>query len=195
MIQHPKKICVSVVNRHSAWTKILGGGSEKLVDEFHVRDHVLFIGNKAEKSAEFVRLITLELLAQGHEDVLDLGEGDFAGAVLVEDLQAFNVVLLYSGSGGVGLDGGEDGAEVGEGDSLLAQRLGASVGSDGCVGHVAAQRAEDVAQVEGIDIVAFVGLVEDNESVLSFTHFDLEDFCKMQMKQREACKTVLIAGS
>merc|ERR1712142_155031 len=32
--------------------------------------------------------------------------------------------------------------------------------------------AEDVAQVEGINIVAFVGLVEDNESVLSFTHFD-----------------------
>jgi len=170
MIQHPKKICVSVVNRH------LSGGGEKLVDELHVWDHVLIIGNKAEKSAELVSLITLKLLAQGHEDVLNLGEGDFAGAVLVEDLQAFNVVLLDSGRGGVGLDGGEDGAEVGEGDSLLAQGLGASVGSDGGVGHVAAQGAEDVAQVEGINIVAFVGLVEDNESVLSFTHFDLKDF-------------------
>merc|ERR1711872_235875 len=115
MIQHPKKICVSVVNRH------LSGSGEKLVDELHVWDHILLIGNKAEKIAELVGLITLELLAQGREDVLDLGEGDFAGAVLVEDLQAFNVVLLDSGSGGIGLDGGEDGAEVGEGDSLLAQ--------------------------------------------------------------------------
>ena len=34
----------------------------------------------------------------------------------------------------------------------------------------------ELTQVEGINIVAFVGLVEDNESVLSFTHFDLEDF-------------------
>ena len=38
----------------------------------------------------------------------------------------------------------------------------------------------ELTQVEGINIVAFVGLVEDNESVLSFTHFVLEDFYKMQ---------------
>ena len=60
-------------------------------------------------------------------------------------LQAFNVVLLDSGSGEVGLDGGEDGAEIGEGDSRHAQSIGASVGGDGGVGHIAAQGAEDVA--------------------------------------------------
>jgi len=36
------KICVSVVNRH------LSGGSEELVDEFHVWDHVLLIGDNSE---------------------------------------------------------------------------------------------------------------------------------------------------
>ena len=64
-------------------------------------------------------------------------------------LQALDVVLLDTGGGGVGLDGGEDGAEVGEGDALLAQLLGATVGGDGGVGHVAAQGAEDVACGEG----------------------------------------------
>merc|ERR1719423_602455 len=107
----------------------LSGGGEELVDEVHVADHVLLIGDNAEKVAELV------------------------------------------GFGGVGLDGGEDGTEVGEGDALLAQLLSASVGGDGGVGHVAAQGAEDVAQVEGVDIVALVGLVEDDESVLSLRHF------------------------
>ena len=45
-------------------------------------------GNKAEEGAELVSLVRLELLAQRGEDVLDLGKGDFAGAVLVEDLKA-----------------------------------------------------------------------------------------------------------
>ena len=69
----------------------------------------------------------------------------FIFQVPIADLQALNVILLDSGGGEVGLDGGEDGAEVGEGDALLAQLLGATVGGDGGVGHVAAQGAEDVA--------------------------------------------------
>merc|ERR1719423_7158 len=149
----------------------LSGGGEELVDEVHVADHVLLIGDNAEKVAELVGFGVVELLTQGAENVLDLGKGDLAAAVLVEDLQALNVILLAAGGGGVGLDGGEDGAEVGEGDALLAQLLGATVGGDGGVGHVAAQGAEDVAQVEGVDIVALVGLVEDDESVLSLRHF------------------------
>ena len=60
-------------------------------------------------------------------------------------LQAFNVVLLDSGSGEVGLDGGEDGLEVGEGDALDAESVSAAGSEDGSVGHVAAQSAEDVA--------------------------------------------------
>ena len=40
----------------------------------------------AEEVAELVGLGVVELLTQGAEDVLDLGEGDFAAAVLVEDL-------------------------------------------------------------------------------------------------------------
>ena len=36
-----------------------------------------------------------------------------------------------------------------------------------------------LTQVEGVDISALVGLVEDNESVLSFTHFEVKKvFCK-----------------
>merc|ERR1719259_1586436 len=154
------------------WTETdLSGGGEELVDEVHVADHVLLIGDNAEKVAELVGFGVVELLTQGAENVLDLGKGDLAAAVLVEDLQALNVILLAARGGGVGLDGGEDGAEVGEGDALLAQLLGATVGGDGGVGHVAAQGAEDVAQVEGVDIVALVGLVEDDESVLSLRHF------------------------
>merc|ERR1712112_460422 len=103
------------------------GGAEALGEKLE--------GDEADKLCDLLGLVADEedmipymefidkLLAQGHEDVLNLGEGDFAGAVLVEDLQAFNVILLDSGRGGVGLDGGEDGAEVGEGDSLHAQSL------------------------------------------------------------------------
>jgi len=149
----------------------LGGGGEELVNELHVADVVLLISDNAEELAELGGLVLLELLAEGAENVLDLGEGDLARTLLVEDLQALNVILLDSGGGEVGLDGGEDGAEVGEGDALLAQLLGATVGGDGGVGHVAAQSTEDVAQVEGVDIVALVGLVEDDESVLSLRHF------------------------
>ena len=54
----------------------------------------------------------------------------------------------------------------------------------GCSGAFFRKRTE-LTQVEGINIGAFVGLVEDNESVLSFTHFDLRGFfCKMLMRSR-----------
>jgi len=156
----------------------LVGSGKELVDEVHVGDVVLLISDDAEKFAELGSFVVLELLTERAEDVLDLREGDLAGTLLVEDLQAFNVVLLDSGGGGVGLDGGEDGLEVGESDSLLAQLGGATGGFDGSVGHVAAQSAEDVAQVESVDIVALVGLVEDDESVLGFgfRHFDSRGF-------------------
>jgi len=156
----------------------LVGSGKELVDEVHVGDVVLLISDDAEEFAELGGFGVLELLTERAEDVLDLRERDLAGTLLVEDLQAFNVVLLDSGGGGVGLDGGEDGLEVGEGDSLLAQLGGASGGLDGGVGHVAAQSAEDVAQVESVDIIALVGLVEDDESVLGFgfRHFDSRGF-------------------
>merc|ERR1711990_1009221 len=127
-----------------------------------------------EKLAKHDGFGVLELLAQGAEDVLDLWEGDFAGALLVEDLQAFNVILLDSRGRGIGLDGGENGEEIGEGDALDAEGIGATGCEDRGVGHVAAQSAEDVAQIESIDISAFVGLVEDDESILSFgfRHFE-----------------------
>merc|ERR1711872_152590 len=95
----------------------LVGSCKKLVDELHVGDVVLLISDDAEEFAELGGFGVLELLAERAEDVLDLGERDLAGTLLVEDLQAFNVVLLDSGGGGVGLDG--------EGDSLLAQLGGA----------------------------------------------------------------------
>merc|ERR1711942_310517 len=152
--------------------RYLVGSGKELVDEVHVGDVVLLISDDAEKFAELGGFVVLELLT----------ERPMAGTLLVEDLQAFNVVLLDSGGGGVGLDGGEDGLEVGEGDSLLAQLGGATGGFDGSVGHVAAQSAEDVAQVESVDIVALVGLVEDDESVLGFgfRHFDSRGFFLQQ---------------
>jgi len=149
----------------------LGGSGEELVNELHVADVVLLISDNAEELAELGGLVLLELLAEGAENVLDLGEGDLAGTLLVEDLQALNVILLDSGGGEIALDGGEDGAEVGEGDALLAQLLGATMLGDLGVGHVAAQSAQDVAQVESVDIIALVGLVKDDESVLGLRHF------------------------
>jgi len=151
----------------------LGGSGEKLVDELHVADVIFLIGDNAEKRAELGSLVLLELLSEGAENVLDLGKGDLAGTLLVEDLQAFNVVLLDSGGGEVGLDGGEDGLEVGEGDALDAESISAAGSEDGSVGHVAAQSAEDVAQIKGVNVGAFVGLVENDESILSFSfrHF------------------------
>merc|ERR1712168_1201630 len=125
--------------------KILGGGSQQFVDQLHVADHVLIVSLHFEEGDELLSLGGFQLLAEGGEDVEDLGKGALARAVLVEDLQAFNVVLLASGGGGVGLGGGEDGEEVGEGDSLLSQLGGATGGDDGGVGHVAAQSAENVA--------------------------------------------------
>ena len=80
-----------------------------------------------------------------HKSTIKIQEAFKIKEVKTYYLQTFNVVLLDSGGGGVGLDGGEDGLEVGEGDSLLAQLGGATGGFDGSVGHVAAQSAEDVA--------------------------------------------------
>jgi len=166
-------VVVVVVVTMSVNRDLVGGG-EKFVDEIHVGDVVLLIGNDTEKLAKLVGFGVLELLAQRAEDVLDLWERDFAGALLVEDLQAFNVILLDSRGRGVGLDGGENGEEIGEGDALDAEGVGATGCEDRGVGHVAAQSAEDVAQIESIDISAFVGLVEDDESILSFgfRHFE-----------------------
>ena len=67
----------------------LSGGGEKLVDELHVSDVVVLIGDDSEKNAELVGIVVLELLSQGAEDVLDLGQGDLAATVLVEDLTNF----------------------------------------------------------------------------------------------------------
>jgi len=151
----------------------LGGGSQELVNEVHVADHVVLIGDESEEGDELLSFLGLQLLTERGEDVEDLSKGDLASAVLVEDLQALNVILLAAGGGGVGLDGGQDGEEVGESHALLAQLGSASSGDDGSVGHVAAQSAEDVADVEGVDIIALVSLVEDDESILglSFRHF------------------------
>jgi len=144
----------------------LGGGGQQFVDEIHVADHVVLVRDDSEEFAELFSFGTVQLLAEGREDVEDLGKRNFASAVLVEDLQAFNVVLLDSGGGGVGFDGGENWKEIGESESLLAQSFGTTGSDDHGVGHVAAESAEDVAQIESIDIVAFVGFVEDDESVL-----------------------------
>jgi len=151
----------------------LGGGSQELVNEVHVADHVVLIGDESEEGDELLSFLGLQLLTERGEDVEDLSKGDLASAVLVEDLQALNVILLAAGGGGVGLGGGQDGEEVGESNALLAQLGSASSGHDGSVGHVAAQSAEDVADVEGVDIIALVSLVEDDESILglSFRHF------------------------
>jgi len=62
----------------------------------------------------------------------------------------------------------QDRVEVGDLDSSSPQLGGSSELNDGFVGESAAEGSEDVAQVEGVDIVALVGLVEDHECVLSF---------------------------
>ena len=51
-----------------------------------LREVVDTYSDNAKKFAELVGLGVVELLTQGAKNVLDLGEGDLAGAVLVEDL-------------------------------------------------------------------------------------------------------------
>merc|ERR1712042_307896 len=96
------------------------------------------------------------------KDLLGLGAVDLLAAVLVEDLEAFNVVLFASGVSGDSLRLLQNWVEVGEGDPLGTQFGGSSELNDGFVGESASKSSQDVAQVKGINIIAFVGLVENN---------------------------------
>ena len=59
-------------------------------------------------------------LTERAKDLLDLSAVDFAAAVLVEDLEAFDVVLLASGVGGDALRLLQNWVEIGELDPLGA---------------------------------------------------------------------------
>merc|ERR1719283_366802 len=126
-----------------------------------------------QKGHDVVGFLLLHLLSERAKDLLDLSAVDLLAAVLVEDFEAFNVVLFASGVGGDSLRLRQNWVEVGKGDPLGTQFGGSSEFNDGFVGESASKSSQDVAQVEGINIIAFVGLVENNKGVLRFTHFDV----------------------
>jgi len=148
-------------------TRCLGAGSEQLLNEHHVFDVAFIILNHSEEFHELVGLTSLELLSERTQAVADLGQGDFASALLVKDFQALDVVLLETGGWLVGQDFVENGKKLVESDSLLAESLGHSFLRAFGVGDVDAESAEDVAQVEGVHVVALVVLIEDDESILA----------------------------
>merc|ERR1711915_362861 len=153
----------------------LGFEGQEFVNEVHVFDETVIVFCDLQEGHEVVGLLLLHLLSERAEDLLDLGAVDLAAAVLVEDLETLDVVLLAAGVGGDSLRLLQDRVEVGELDSLSTQFGGSSELLDRLVGEGAAEGSEDVAQVEGVNIVAFVGLVEDHESVLCFAHGECDE--------------------
>ena len=84
------------VNESKINEKVFGGPKVKSVlvkfsfvfwGQFEKGCTVFTYSNNAEKIAELVRLIVLELLTQRDENVLDLTKRDFASAFLVKDLR------------------------------------------------------------------------------------------------------------
>merc|ERR1719187_373883 len=104
------------------------------------------------------------------KDLLDLSAVDLAAAVFVEDLKAFNVVFFAAGVASDALRLLQDGVEVGELDPLGAQLGGSTKLDDRFVGQNASKSSQNIAQVKGVDIIAFISFVENNERVLCFTH-------------------------
>merc|ERR550534_1428283 len=146
---------------------------QEFFNEVHVHDEAIIILLDVQKSHDVVGFLLLHLLSERAKDLLDLGAVDLLAAVLVEDFEALNVVLFASGVSGDSLRLLQDRVEIGKGDPLGTQFGGSSEFNDGFVGESASKSSQDIAQVKGINIIAFVGLVENNKGVLRFTHFDV----------------------
>merc|ERR1711915_1101764 len=130
-------------------------------------------------------LFLLHFFGERAKDLLDLGAVDLLAAVLVEDFEAFNVVLFASGVSGDSLRLLQNRVEIGEIDSFSAQFSCSTELNDGFVGESASKSSQDIAQIKGIHVIAFVGLVENDECFLCFTHVF---WCRVVLKypfQRE----------
>jgi len=150
----------------------LGFEGQKFVNEVHVHDETIIILLDVQEGHDVVGFLLLHLLSERAKNLFDLGAVDLLGAVLVEDFEAFDVVLFAAGIGGDSLRLRQNWVEIRERDPLGTQFGGSSELNDGFVGESASKSSQDVAQVEGINIIALVGLVENNKGVLRFTHFD-----------------------
>merc|ERR1719245_1004425 len=148
----------------------LGFEGQEFFNEVHVHDEAIIILLDVQKGHDVVGFLLLHLLSERAKDLLDLSAVDLLAAVLVEDFEAFNVVLFASGVSGDSLRLLQDRVEVCKGDPLGTQLGGSSELNDGFVGESASKSSQDVAQIKGVDVIAFVGLVENHESVLGFTH-------------------------
>merc|ERR1712228_24499 len=173
-VSSPSQIRARLCGNYGRFGMIyLGFEGQEFFNEVHVHDEAIIILLDVQKGHDVVGFFLLHLLSERAKDLLDLGAVDLLAAVLVEDFEAFNVVLFASGVSGDSLRLLQDRVEIGKGDPLGTQFGGSSELNDGFVGESASKSSQDVAQVKGINIIAFVGLVENNKGVLRFTHFDV----------------------
>lgn len=106
-----------------------------------------------------VDLLAGEALAQGQQSVGQLSGQHGAVLVLVVQLQALNEVLVAALLLLV-LHLAVDGQELLQRQQLLVALLGLADLLDQGQGRVAVQRAQHIAQVEGVDLLRAVGIVD-----------------------------------
>merc|ERR1719474_1767638 len=113
--------CITNVQEYCCCSFLfLGGGGDELVNKLHVADIAILIFSDSEEGKKIGGFFLFEFLSKGAQNVLHLSHGDLAGAVLVEDFEAFNIVFLAAGILQVGLHIGPNRQEFLERNSLLA---------------------------------------------------------------------------
>merc|ERR550534_1234143 len=148
----------------------LGFEGQEFFNEVHVHDEAIIILLDVQEGHDVIGFLLLHLLSERAKDLLDLGAVDLLAAVLVEDFEALNVVLFASSVSGDSLRLLQNWVEIGEIDSFSAQLSCSTKLKDRFVGQHASKSSQDVAQIKGIHVIAFVGLVENDECFLCFTH-------------------------
>jgi len=119
------------------------------LQEWFIRDETIIVFGVTAFLDENVDLLTLQLLTQGEEDVLQLTQHHCAVLHLVVKLKALDEVLVGSGVLGL-LHLAVDRVELLQLDELLALLLGAAQFVDHLESGVEVQAPETVAEVEEV---------------------------------------------
>ena len=127
-------------------------------DEVVVADGA--VGRDVDLADPLVELVGLELLADGGEDVAEVGDGDGAGGVLVEDAEGVAERAVEGLRAEVGAHEVEEAREVEGGRELLLRGDVAELRLRG----VAAEGAHEDAELRGRDAAVAVG-VEEREGL------------------------------
>jgi hypothetical protein len=142
----------------SRW--MAGGGSlgDDAADEVVVADGA--VGRDVDLADPLVELVRLELLADGGEDVAEVGDGDGAGGVLVEDAEGVAERAVEGLGAEVGAHEVEEAREVEGRRELLLRGDVAELRLRG----VPAEGAHEDAELGGRDAAVAVG-VEEGEGL------------------------------